>query len=449
MPRIFGVALVALALAAGTPGAVATSASAEFPPTVKLPATFPPTATASAATASAVAASGKTDKIPGRYVVTLKETATDKQSGADDVVTAAIEHASTMGAVVHRVYRHALHGYAASMSSRTAATLANDPQVQTVQQDRWVRATAQSTPTGVNRVDADLSRAAAINGVDTRVNADVAVIDTGIDMRHPDLNVYRAGGKNCWMPYLPPSDMNGHGTHVAGTIGALDNGTGVVGVAPGVRLWPVQVLSPAGIGTTSSVLCGIDYVAQNADRIEVANMSLGGTGTDDGNCGRTNGDAMHRAVCNAVARGVTYTVAAGNDHADAKNTVPAAYDEVITVSALADFDGKPGGLGRPTCRTDQDDTFADFSNYGPDVDLIAPGVCIPSTHYNQSYTTMSGTSMAAPHVAGGAALYRATHPTASPGTVKAALQRAGSLDWSWPSQDGDTVKDRLLRVSAF
>ena len=98
MPRIFGVALVALALAAGTPGAVATSASAEFPPTVKLPATFPPTATA-----SAVAASGKTDKIPGRYVVTLKETATDKQSGADDVVTAAIEHASTMGAVVHRV----------------------------------------------------------------------------------------------------------------------------------------------------------------------------------------------------------------------------------------------------------------------------------------------------------------------------------------------------------
>ena len=196
MPRIFGVALVALALAAGTPGAVATSASAEFPPTVKLPATFPPTATASAATASAVAASGKTDKIPGRYVVTLKETATDKQSGADDVVTAAIEHASTMGAVVHRVYRHALHGYAASMSSRTAATLANDPQVQTVQQDRWVRATAQSTPTGVNRVDADLSRAAAINGVDTRVNADVAVIDTGIDMRHPDLNVYRAGGNN-------------------------------------------------------------------------------------------------------------------------------------------------------------------------------------------------------------------------------------------------------------
>ena len=122
---------------------------------------------------------------------------------------------------------------------------------------------------------------------------------------------------------------------------------------------------------------------------------------------------------------------------------------MITVSALADFDGKPGGLGRPTCRTDQDDTFADFSNYGPDVDLIAPGVCIPSTHYNQSYTTMSGTSMAAPHVAGGAALYRATHPTASPGTVKAALQRAGSLDWSWPSQDGDTVKDRLLRVSAF
>ncbi|MFD1659118.1 S8 family peptidase [Streptomyces caeni] len=426
MPNIFGATLLALALAAGTAGTAATSPAAGSPP---------------AATTEAV----KADKIPGRYIVALKETTKD----AGDQVTAAVEHASTMGAVVHDVYRHALHGYVASMSSRTAAALAKDPQVQSVQQDQWVYATGQAVPTGVDRVDADLSPTAAIDGADTRVDADVAVIDTGIDLNHPDLNVYRAGGKNCWMPLLPPSDLHGHGTHVAGTIGALDNGTGVVGVAPGVRLWPVQVLSPFGAGSTSSVICGIDYVTQNADRIDVANLSLGSAGTDDGNCGRTNGDALHQAICNSVARGVTYTVAAGNDHADAAQTVPAAYDEVITVSALADFDGKPGGLGRSTCRTDQDDTFADFSNYGRDVDLIAPGVCIRSTYLNGGYATMSGTSMAAPHVAGGAALYRATHPTASPQTVKSALQAAGSLDWSWPSQDGDAVKEPLLGVSAF
>jgi subtilisin len=428
MPRVFGLTLLTLALAAGTPGAVATSAAAESPP----PAT----------------ASNKAGMISGQYIVTLKETATDKQGEVDNAVSAAIEHASTMGAVVHHAYHHALHGYAASMSARTAATLAKDPQVQSVQQDRQVRATAQSVPTGVNRVDADLSPTAAINGVDKRVNADVAVIDTGIDLNHPDLNVNQSGGINCWSPYLKPFDMHGHGTHVAGTIGALDNGTGVVGVAPGVRLWPVQVLSPLGWGSTSSVLCGIDYVTRNADKIDVANMSLGGAGTDDGNCGKTNGDIMHQAICNSVAKGVTYAVAAGNDHADAKNTVPASYNEVITVSALADFDGKPGGLAPPTCRTDQDDTFADFSNYGPDVDLIAPGVCIRST-YLGGYATMSGTSMAAPHAAGGAALYRATHPTASPQTVKSALQNAGSLHWSWPSQDGDAVKERLLRVSSF
>ncbi|MEV1068410.1 S8 family serine peptidase, partial [Streptomyces sp. NPDC050263] len=203
------------------------------------------------------------------------------------------------------------------------------------------------------------------------------------------------------------------------------------------------------MGSTSTVLRGIDYGTQHTDEIDVANMSLGGDATDNGDCGRTNGDAMHQTICNSVAKGVTYDVAAGNSHADAKNTVSAAYDEVITVSALADFDGKPGGLVGPACRADQDDTFADFSNFGSDVDLIAPGVCIRSTYLAGGYTTMSGTSMAAPQVAGGAALYRATHPTASPQTVNAALQNAGSLDWSRPSQDGDAVKESLLGVSPF
>ncbi|TQK44311.1 peptidase inhibitor I9 [Streptomyces sp. SLBN-118] len=426
MHKFFGVAVLALALLTASP-------------------------TSTAATESAP--SSHSGQIPGRYIVTLADT-TEDAADMDAAVDASVQQASTLGAVVRHVYRYAAHGYAATMTPAAAAALAADPHV-SVQPDRWVRVAAQTVPTGVDRAEADKSPTAAIDGKDTRVNADVAVIDTGVNLSHPDLNVYRAGGKNCtapalpFLPPMPPEDYHGHGSHVAGIIGALDNNTGVVGMAPGVRIWPVQVLSASGFGSTADVICGIDYVTQHAGQIEVANMSLGGEGTDDGNCGRTNGDAMHRAICDSVAKGITYTVAAANDHADAKNTTPAAYDEVITVSALADFDGKPGGAGRPTCRTDQDDTFADFSNYGADVDLIAPGVCIRSTYRFGGYSTLSGTSMAAPHVAGGAALYKATHPGASPLAVKLALQAAGGVDWTWPSQDPDGIKEKLLKVSSF
>ena len=187
-----------------------------------------------------------------------------------------------------------------------------------MQEDRQVAATAQSTPTGVDRAQADVSPTAAIDGADQRVDVDVAVIDTGVDLDHPDLNVNRSGAKNCTLFGLGSADDDhGHGSHVAGTIGALDNTTGVVGVAPGARIWPVKVLNAAGSGTTADVVCGIDYVAAHADQIEVANMSLGGGGEDDGNCGATNDDAQHAAICEAVANGVTFVVAAGNDSADA------------------------------------------------------------------------------------------------------------------------------------
>lgn len=140
------------------------------------------------------------------------------------------------------------------------------------------------------------------------------------------------------------------------------------------------------------------------------------TGVDrvDGDCGRNNDDAMHQAMCNSVTAGVTYVVAAGGDHIDAASAVPASYDEVVTISALAGFDGVPGGKDSSTCRSDQDDTLADFSNCGPDVDLIAPGVCDESTWLNGGRHTISGTSMASPHVAGGAALHLANNPGASP-----------------------------------
>jgi len=387
-------------------------------------------------------ATAGTGEAPERYIVVLEN------SAAAGVVASV--HELTYGIDVGHVYKSALKGYSALMTPAVAGLIAKLPVVAWVEPDEQVRATAQTLPTGIDRSNGDLSPTAKIDGNDQRVGVDVAVIDTGVDLDHPDLNVYRAGGKNCTLLgiILPPDDDNGHGSHVAGTIGALDNADGVVGMAPGARIWPVKVLGALGIGLTSDVVCGIDYVAANASQIEVANMSLGGAGSDDGNCGNTSNDAQHRAICAAVSAGVTFVVAAGNDASDASEFVPAAYNEVITVSALADFNGRPGGAAAPTCRADGDDTFADFSNFGADVDLIAPGVCIDSTYMLGGYDTLSGTSMASPHVAGGAALYLANNPGASPGQVKSALQASGSLDWN-ASDDPDGVKERLLDVSGL
>ena len=373
-----------------------------------------------------------------QYIVVLADGAT---------ASAVPAHARAHGLTPTFVYTHAVHGYAARMTAAAAKRLAADPQVAWVQPDREVKADVQTLPTGIDRVDAELSPTANINGVDDRVNVDVAVIDTGIDLTHPDLNVFTAGAKNC-STGGSANDGNGHGTHVSGTIGALDNTIGVVGVAPGARVWPVRVLNKQGSGTTATVVCGIDYVTAHASEIEVANMSLGGVGSDDGNCGFTNGDIEHQAICASVAAGITYAVAAGNDAGNAAGHVPAAYDEVITVSALADFNGQPGGGAPATCRPDVDDTFADFSNFGADVDLIAPGVCILSTWKGGTYNTISGTSMATPHVTGAAALYKATHPTATPAQVKAALHAAGTSNW-FTNTDPDSTHEPLLNVATF
>ncbi len=396
--------------------------------------------TLSAQSAQAVPVASAAAGAPAPYVVVLQDSA--------DAAALAPLQAKQFGFDLGHVYTSALQGYSATMTPAVAAAIEATPGVRWVQKDVAVKTDAQTTPTGIDRANADVSPTAKINGTDERVNVDVAVIDTGADLTHPDLNIYKAGAKNCSIGAINANDMHGHGTHVSGTIGAIDNGAGVVGMAPGARIWPVKVLTDAGTGLNSDVICGIDYVTANASKIEVANMSLGGEGTDDGNCGNTNGDAMHKAICKSVAAGITYVVAAGNDSEDAKNFTPAAYDEVITVSALADFNGKPGGGAPSTCRSDVDDTFADFSNYGADVDIIAPGVCILSTWMLGGYNTISGTSMASPHVAGAAALYKANNPGASPAAVKSALQNAGTLDWN-NADDGDNTKERLLDVSAF
>jgi subtilisin len=390
-------------------------------------------AAATALPAAAAAPAGVT----GDYIVILADSA---HAGS-----VASDHARSYGAEVGHVYRHALRGYSAHLSGAAVDRIAADRRVAAVRPDGVVTTTAQTMPTGINRIDAEQSPTAAIDGVDSRVNVDVAVIDTGVDLDHPDLNVHRQGAHNC-STGNSADDGNGHGSHVAGTIGALDNNIGVVGVAPGARIWPVRVLNNAGSGTWADVICGIDYVTAHANEIEVANMSLGGSGADSA-CG-TNADAMHEAICASVAAGVTYAVAAGNSASNASGFVPATFAEVITVSALADFNGQPGGGAAPTCRSDVDDTLADFSNFGADVDLIAPGVCVLSSWKGGGYNTISGTSMASPHVAGGAALYKATHPSDSPAMVKAALQAAGSTNWS-NVDDRDGIKENLLNVATL
>lgn len=382
--------------------------------------------------------------IPGQYIITLDPTL--------DVPATAADMAQAYGIGVGFVYQHALRGFSATIPEARLAKLQGDPRVFSIQPDRVVTIqgkpavkptpapVAQTLPTGIDRIEGELSSALSGDGKGD-VNVDVAVIDTGIDIDHPDLNV--VDGYNCQRGKTY-DDGNGHGTHVAGTIGAIDNTIGVVGVAPGARLWAVRVLDSSGSGTWSSVICGIDWVTANAATIEVANMSLGGTGSE-GSC---NDNGLHEAICNSVAAGVTYAVAAGNESDNAANHVPAAYDEVITVSALADFDGLPGGLGAPTCRADEDDSFADFSNYGADVDIIAPGVCIYSTWKGGGYNTISGTSMATPHVAGAAALYLSTHSGVTPAQVKSALQAAGTTDWD-NSDDRDNTKEKLLNVNGL
>jgi subtilisin family serine protease len=370
--------------------------------------------------------------ISGSYIVTLN-------SGDPDA--AAASDARNYGASVDHVYRHALRGYAARMSATAAARIASLDRVQSVVQDETVSTDAQTLPTGINRIDGELSSTISGNGSGAVAGPGVAIIDTGIDLTHPDLNV--VGGVNC-STGRSYADGNGHGTHTAGTVGAKDDGIGVVGVAPGAPLYAVRVLNNQGSGSWSSIICGIDWVTARASTIKVANMSLGGTGTDSA----CNDGGMHQAICNSVNAGITYAVAAGNESDDAKNHVPAAYDQVITVSALADFDGLPGGLGAPTCRADVDDTLADFSNFGADVDIMAPGVCILSTWKGGGYNTISGTSMATPHVTGAAALYLSTHAGASPAQVKTALQAAGNLNWN-NADDPDAIKETLLNVDAF
>jgi subtilisin len=344
------------------------------------------------------------------YIVVLRDSAPNAAAE-----TARLERAH--GFASEHVYGYALRGFSARLGERQLARVSADPSVAFVSRDREVGIAAQvpllpgeTAPTGVRRIGA-----ATTTDAHQAAGAAVAVIDTGIDLTHPDLGA--VSGKNCTTKKATAlaRDDNGHGTHVAGIIAAENDGGGVVGVAPGTRVYAVKVLNASGQGTWSQVICGIDWVTQKAAslNIKVANMSLAGFGFADGLCGNLIGDALNRAICRSTAAGVTYVVAGGNSGQEFSTTVPAAYPEVLTVTAMSDSDGAPGGLGgAPTCRTGEaDDRYASFSNFADPTDgggqahmVAAPGVCIESTWMGGGYRTISGTSMAAPHAAGTVAL---------------------------------------------
>jgi subtilisin family serine protease len=255
----------------------------------------------------------------------------------------------------------------------------------------------------------------------TKVNADIAILDTGISLTHPDLNVYR--NVSFVEGTTSGNDDNGHGSHVAGIAAAKDNNIGVLGSAPGARLWAIKVCGSSGQCEISNEIKGIEYAIKHANEIDVLNISIE----------NPNSPALNNILAQAVKAGITVVVSAGNWGKNAALFSPANNPLAITVSAMGDSDGKCGGVGKPmvlkkgnSTFTVQDDTFAFFSNFGPNVKLAAPGVDIFSTYNGTGYSLDSGTSMAAPYVAGAAAVYKAQFPKATPSEVLSYLQRTGS-----------------------
>jgi len=339
--------------------------------------------------------------IPQHYIVVLDVDAAGRQGNLSAARSTASDLAFRAGAEVTNVYAHALNGFSARMSDNQAVALADDPRVAFVEEDSMMFATVNqiNPPWGLDRIDQralPLNQTYSYTSTGSGVNA--YIIDTGIRTTHTQFGgraskVFDAIGDG-----QNGNDCNGHGTHVAGTVGGS-----TYGVAKAVRLFAVRVLSCSGSGSTSGVIAGVDWVTRNHVSPAVANMSLGG--------GVSN--ALDTAVRNSIASGVTYSIAAGNSNQNAANSSPARVSQAITVGAST-----------------QSDARASFSNFGSVVDIFAPGSGILSA-YRTSDTataTLSGTSMAAPHVAGVAARYLQNNQGASPATVRNAIVNAATLN---------------------
>ncbi|SCF30686.1 Peptidase inhibitor I9 [Micromonospora viridifaciens] len=358
------------------------------------------------------------DAISGSYLVVLKGDAVgaaNSLAARTAVPDRAAGLAKRYGGTVGTVWSAALTGYSAKMSEGQARRLAADPAVAYVEQDRVV--TTQATQTGatwgLDRID---QRNLPLNGSytypNTASNVRAYIIDTGIRITHSDF-----GGRASWGTNTVDSnntDCNGHGTHVAGTVGGAK-----YGVAKGVRLIAVKVLNCSGSGSTTGVISGVNWVTANAVKPAVANMSLGGGVSS----------SLDSAVANSISSGVTYAIAAGNSSANACNYSPARVASAITVGATTSTDAR-----------------ASYSNYGSCLDIFAPGSSITSdwSTGDTATNTISGTSMATPHVAGAAALVLGTYPSYTPSQVASYLTTNATA--SKVTNPGTGSPNRLLFV---
>ncbi|RCH64587.1 S8 family peptidase [Streptomyces sp. SDr-06] len=353
------------------------------------------------------------DAVPGSYIVTFKESAPRADSAAGQAV------ARKYGATVKRTYHQAVNGYSVRASESQAERIAKDPAVASVSADRAFRVTGtQSRPPswGLDRIDQQslpLSRSytyprSAGSGVTAYI------IDSGVRITHQDFGGRASYGYDAIEDDQVAQDGNGHGTHVA----AIAAGSRY-GVAKKAKIVAVRVLDDAGSGTTEQIVAGIDWVTRHAVKPAVANMSLSG-GADA---------VVDQAVRKSIASGVTYTVAAGNDGQDASLHSPARVREAVTVGATTERDSRDS-----------------LSNHGAALDLFAPGESIASAWNGSDTSTItdSGTSMAAPHVAGAAALYLADHPEARPVQVASAL--TASATTGRVTKPGSGSPNRLLNI---
>jgi subtilisin family serine protease len=331
-------------------------------------------------------------KLAGRYIVVLRNTVTDVEGAAHALI-------ARHGGRLRHTYKAALRGFALELSDSAAAALRAEPGVAYVEEDQTVSATGIQTGAdwGLDRMDQrslPLDGSFSYGGDGTGVTA--YIIDTGINFTHSEFGGRAVTGVDEVTSGGTAADCNGHGTHVAGTVGGT-----TYGVAKKVKLVAVRVLDCSGNGTSSGVIAGLDWVAAHRLLPAVANLSLGGDFSQ----------ALNDAIEHTIAAGVSVVVAAGNSAVDACTSSPASAPHAITTGA-----------------TDRTDTFASFSNYGSCVKINAPGVSITSAWIgsNSATAAASGTSMASPHVAGAAAAYLQSHPSATPAQVQSALVGAAT-----------------------